>query len=400
MSLAWYSVWVVFVGAALAACTDGSRLVSSVDIASIEDAKDLSNGDTTQGDTLLIEDDDAHSDTDVGPSPGTVAIVGATLLGTGDPAFEGRVATLLVDDGVITAVTESVVADASETLDLTGFWVTPAFIDSHVHLRYWDVAADLLAAGVVAAVDLAAPPDFYVSDWAGLDVIGSGPMITAVTGYPTQTWGRDGYGRECATLDDAIAAVDDAFVRGARLIKIPFGAGPDFDDELTRTTIEHAHSLGLPVVAHALTKAATIRAAELGADVLGHTPVERLDDAAIALWSDRVVISTVAAFGATPTTVDNLRRLHQAGTKVLYGTDLGNNRVAGIDPRELGLMTDAGLDFAAILASATSSASDVWGFPDYGGLTPGKAAILLVYARDPREDPTVLASPVEVLDMR
>jgi imidazolonepropionase-like amidohydrolase len=48
--------------------------------------------------------------------------------------------------------------------------------------------------------------------------------------------------------------------------------------------------------------------------------------------------------------VDNLRRFHEAGGMVLYGTDLGNGPIPpGVDVREVLLLRQAGLTVEAIL---------------------------------------------------
>jgi cytosine/adenosine deaminase-related metal-dependent hydrolase len=42
----------------------------------------------------------------------------------------------------------------TRVVELTGSFVAPAFIDSHVHLSYYPVAADLPKGGIAGAVDL------------------------------------------------------------------------------------------------------------------------------------------------------------------------------------------------------------------------------------------------------
>jgi N-acyl-D-aspartate/D-glutamate deacylase len=58
-------------------------------------------------------------------------IAGGTVVdGTGAPA---RLADVVVDDGLVTAVVEPGTADATETIDATGLLVTPGFVDIHTH---------------------------------------------------------------------------------------------------------------------------------------------------------------------------------------------------------------------------------------------------------------------------
>ncbi len=274
-----------------------------------------------------------------------------------------------------------------DPIDLDGAYVVPGLVDSHVHLAYWPVADRLLDAGIVATVDLAAPePDPHG--------VSSGPMLTAPGGYPTTSWGRDGYGREVRTPAEARAAVDALNKAGARVLKVPLDHGPTLDDPTLAAAVERAHHHGMKAVAHAMEDASARRAADAGFDVLAHTPTGPLADATVTAWArpDRAVISTLTAFGASPSAVDNLRRLHAAHARILYGTDLGNRRVAGIDADELVLLQSIGMSPAEILAACTTLPAEVWGL-DVGTLAPGAPAHVLVLDADPLGDPLQLARP-------
>ncbi len=284
-----------------------------------------------------------------------------------------------------------------EAIDLAGATVVPGLVDSHVHLTYWPVAEQLLDAGIVAAVDLAAPESALATP-ASLEPTASGPMLTATGGYPTASWGRDGYGLQVDTADAARAAVDRLHRLGARILKVPLDHGPTLDEPTLRAAVEQAHGHGMKAVAHAMGDDAALRAAAAGFDVLAHTPVGPMSDEAVAAWSQptRAVISTLTAFGASDDAIDNLRRLHDADARILYGTDLGNRRVAGVDAEELQLLRKAGLSPAELLASCTTLPAEVWGLVGVGRIVPGTPAHLLVLPGDPLEDPTVLARPRSV----
>lgn len=321
------------------------------------------------------------------PTSGHFALVGGTVVGVG-------LADVTIRDGKIEAVGEA--AAEVEHVDATGRFLVPAFIDSHVHLTYYPVSEQLLNHGIVAAVDLAAPLDAFSVDVQPLTLLASGPMITAVQGYPTLDWGRDGYGLEVATPEAAKAAVDQLFADGAALIKTPFTSEPSLSAEAVQAVVARAHEHQLKVVGHALEASAAARAASAGIDVLGHTPVEPLDEATLAAFSDKAVISTLAAFGGAPATIANLKGLRERGATILYGTDLGNTRDNAIQVAELQLLAQAGLDGAAILASGTTTPAAYFGFSDLGSVTPGKRAALLVLAQDPLLTPETLAVPVQV----
>lgn len=302
---------------------------------------------------------------------------------------------ILVRDGKIVEVGPSVAAPGVAERDLGGAFVVPAAIDSHVHLVYDPVGPALAAKGVAAAIDLAAPLERIGPIADGPRMRWSGPMITAVRGYPTTSWGSGGYGRQCASADEAEAAVRRVVAGGATLVKIPLVA-PALGDDALRRAVATAHALGVPVAVHALDDAGAARGAAFGADVLAHTPVEPLSPATVAAWSGKVVVSTVTAFGGSADAVENLRRLRAAGATVLYGTDLGNTRTVGIDPEEIRALQRAGLDGAAILAALTADPAKYWGFSDLGALAPGAAASLLVLDRDPLADPLAWTEPREV----
>jgi hypothetical protein len=81
-------------------------------------------------------------------------------------------------------------------------------------------------------------------------------------------------------------------------------------------------------------------------------------------WAKGAVITTLAAFGGAPETVENLKRLRAAGATVLYGTDLGNLREVGPSSSEIALMKQAGMDDAAIEAAMTSVPFRYWAFDE------------------------------------
>lgn len=258
-------------------------------------------------------------------------------------------------------------------------------IDSHVHLAYWPVTTELEAAGVLGAVDLAAPEDRLPS---APHVIFSGPMLTRPGGYPLDSWGRDGYGIGCSDERCVRETIDRLAGKGARVIKLALDDG-GLDPALAPIAVAAAHAKSLKVAAHALSRAGVEVAARAGVDVLAHTPTEPLDDAAVAAWKDRAVISTLAAFGGRDQTVENLRKLRAAGATILYGTDLGNQRDAGPSKEEISLLKQAGFDDAAIADAMTTAPARFWGID--------LSTSYVVLDVDPRTDVTTYLSPRAVV---
>lgn len=287
------------------------------------------------------------------------------------------------------------VGQVPRQVDGQGRWVVPGFIDSHVHLALHPVSASLASWGVVAAVDMGAPEKFLETRDLELRRISSGPMITSKGGYPTQSWGADGYGFQCPNAMCARAAVARLKVHGAKLIKVPVGAR-GLPEKALRAASAQARQMGLRVAAHALTDSDANLAFRVGADILAHTPVSTLSKETLELWGRGTVVTTLAAFGADRQAAANLRALKAAGARILYGTDLGNTREAAINAKEIELMMAAGMTGKEIIAAGTSTPARFWDFVGLGAIEVGKVASFLVLDRDPLKSPQVLAKPTQV----
>lgn len=328
---------------------------------------------------------------DGGSTGRSLAVRGVTVVGG---SHDGRVRDVVVVDGVISAIGEGLAGEGA--VDGAGLFLAPAFIDSHVHLAYLPEGEAMADGGVAAVVDLAAPLDFLAKDQGSLQVLASGPMVTAVGGYPTRSWGADGYGLSCTDAAEAAAAVQQLHDAGAAVIKLPVTSAPVLDEAALLAAVEAAHALGLPVVSHALSDDEAALARAVGVDHLAHTPTQQLSAATLAAWAGGTVISTLRAFGGGATTVDNLRELRAAGATVLYGTDFGNTRTPGIDLDELVLLTEAGLSPAEVLVAGTSAPAAAWGLADLGAIEQGRAASFLLLSSDPRLDVAAWSAPVAV----
>jgi len=290
---------------------------------------------------------------------------------------------------------------AARVFDAAGQMLVPAFCDAHVHLS---VAMDprrdaeaLLRSGVAAVLDLGAPErvSSTLRDLLPLQVAYAGPLLTAPRGYPTQSWGADGYGLEIASDEDAREAVARVAALGARVVKLAFDARfPVLDAVVARRAVEEAHRRRLLVAAHALEPELVRRAVDAGVDVLAHAPAGTLpDDLVREIGARRLrVISTLHAYGGEG--VENLRRLREAGAIVAYGTDLGNEGTSpGIDAEELSLLAAAGLSFDGILAAVAESAR-LAGVA--GTIAPGERADLMLVPEEAAAQPALLANPMRV----
>jgi imidazolonepropionase-like amidohydrolase len=282
----------------------------------------------------------------------------------------------------------------ANVVDARGLIIVPAFVDAHVHLTVAGepalVSREEARGGVAAVLDLGAPERRLPLTHSPLRIRWAGPLLTAPGGYPTRSWGTNGEGLELSSPNEARASVRRLAAAKARFVKLAFDPRfPVLDPEVARAAADEAHGLGLLVAAHALEETSVRRALDAGADVLAHTPRDPLPQDLLARMKGKWVISTLNAFDVPP---KRLRELRDAGARVAYGTDLGNEGTApGIDIRELELLEAAGID---PLPAATSAAAALLSFPDLGGLAVGCAASLLAVRSLAPED---LARPEWVM---
>lgn len=241
------------------------------------------------------------------------------------------------------------------------------YVDHHVHLGLvdWSLLPDGELGGVV---DLGWSP--AIGDIArdlraaGLRVDVAGGFLTAPGGYPSdRPWAPRGSTAFVAEPDDADAAVAAQRELGATVVKVTLNrdAGPVPDLATLEAVVRAAD--GLPVVAHVQGAGMLELALAAGVATIAHAPwTHHLDDAVIAecVEAGQGWISTldIHGFGSTSPdqerALDNLGRFHQAGGRVLYGTDLGNGPLpAGLNHRELDLLGRAGLDDVAVQRALT-----------------------------------------------
>lgn len=318
--------------------------------------------------------------------PGGAAAPFAGVVAVGD---DGTVGYAGPDDG-----------RAAFGLTVDGGWIGPALVDAHVHLAF-GTFEEMRDGGVVAVRDLGAPPD-RAQAWRGADVAVAGPLLTAPGGYPSRSWGADGFGRFVATPDEARAAVR-ALAPDVDLVKValePAGGQPVPGLDVVRAITDEAHAHGLAVTAHALSEPMVLRALDGGVDELCHTPAEPLSERAV----ERVaaagvpVVSTIETLGgAAPA---NAAALHAAGVRLVYGTDLGNAGTRpGADARELRRLADAGLGWWGALRAATEGAAAAFGLAGRhtGRIEEGEQARLVLLDADPVADPGAWERPFTVI---
>jgi len=303
---------------------------------------------------------------------------------------DGRV---VVEGGRVAYVGPPADAPEAEASEGGDWFLMAGGVDRHVHVGLSDPGAILLG-GVVAVRDLGWPPDhiFPLADasdgpaFNGPRIIAAGPMLTAISGYPTRAgWAPEGTGLEVADADGAAAAVRALADRGAGAIKVALNAdaGPTLGDRELVAICQAARGRGLRVTAHVQGRGQAERALGAGVDELAHCPWEPLSDAVIAGLARSVrIVSTLDMHShgrdtpALRAAASNLRRFREAGGAVVYGTDLGNGPIPpGLHAGEALHLRAAGMAPEEVLQAMTA-----------GPLAPGAPADLVGLAGDPRED--------------
>jgi imidazolonepropionase-like amidohydrolase len=314
--------------------------------------------------------------------------------------------------------------------DLPGRFVLPGLVDAHAHLTLdmsgtglrrgsrQLVDANLVAhlrVGVLLVRDAGAVPGARVGgDRAGRPaVVAAGRWLAPAGGYlpdviePVPAEGLVAAAlAELAASDGWVKVVAD-FPTSDRLAG---EAPPHYDPDLLRAVVGAVHAAGGRVAAHT-TGPAVADAVAAGVDSVEHGV--SLDEGLLAEMAARgtawvPTLTTVAmllglesragteAERARAAEADaRLRELLPAaarlGVTVLAGTDICPH---GSVPQEVGYLVRYGLEPAAALAAATTSARAFLGRP---ALEAGAPADLVTYDADPREHPEVLRRPAAVV---
>lgn len=372
-----------------------------------------------------------------------------------DGASLGEPTTVVVQDGLVAAVGDEAEApDGAEVIDASGMTLLPGLIDAHVHAFTPQSLTQSFVFGVTTVLDMFTDEGFAsamrAEQEAGAasyraDLYSAGTLATAPEGHGTQ------FGLDIATLTEpgqAEAWVADRVAAGADYVKVIIESGeelgmdtPTLDEATVTAVIDAAHAAGLLVVTHVQTLAAAETAVRAGTDGLAHMfsdalPSRSLIDTMLA--GDVFVIPTLSVFqsiGAddplevdvrederlapylSPTDLQSLaspysgfpalayenaregvRLLHEAGVRVLAGTDAPNPGTAyGASLHgELELLVGAGLTPAEALAAATAVNAAVFGLEDRGRVAPGLVADLLLVRGDPTADVTATRDVVAV----
>jgi imidazolonepropionase-like amidohydrolase len=321
--------------------------------------------------------------------------------------------------------------DGARTVARDAFLI-PGLVDAHTHLGINSPAGDgaseeeqvrasaraELAAGVLALREPGSPnrASRGLGPSVGLPTtITAGRFLTRPGGY------FKGLAREvpAAMLADAAAeelAQSDGWVKVIGDFLTEEGVlRPNFDPGSLAAAVHRVHEAGGRVAVHCAIRETIDAAVAAGVDSVEHGTgmtqalLERMLLQQIT-WVPTMIIfhADIAAFlhemGASASEVARMtesaaqqpamvRAAHEAGIRVLAGTDAGMVE-HGLIAQEIHNLCNAGLSAEAALAAASWDARDFLGLQV---IEDGAPADLIAYARDPRSDLGVLAHPELVL---
>ncbi|MFD8500643.1 amidohydrolase family protein [Amycolatopsis sp. NPDC059657] len=363
--------------------------------------------------------------------------------GTGDTLTPDP--AVVLDGGKIVAI-GSEVPEGATVVDLGEATILPGLVDTHVHLAF-DASPDPVAglagrddaeafAAMAAAARAAARGgvttvrdlgdrgylslglrDAAVSDTSLPTIVAAGPPITSPGGH------CHFLGEEAADTAGIRAAIRAHAARGVDVIKIMASGGnmtpgskpeaPQFGLDELRVAVHEAHRNNLPITAHAHGTQAIIDAVEAGVDGLEHISfmtedgvdeippglLETLAERQIALGATLgfVPVPGIEVPAAIATRMrafqENTRKLYEAGTLMVAGTDAG---IAPVKPHDvlrwaIPALIGVGMSPAEALRATTSRAAAVCGLGDRKGrVAPGYDADILAIDGDPLRDPGAL----------
>lgn len=353
-----------------------------------------------------------------------------------------RDVTVTLKDGLIVSVGPASAASAAEVIDLRGLYITPGLFEGHYHGGTMGAARRALVSGVTTAkgASVSGYPDVALKEMVKAGLL-PGPDILAAGVYVTPELGNTDailadprlYKYANKTLHGEEALRDVVRVnadRGVDWIKTRSSGlssrtgGPDAltlvysHDELS-AIVDEAARYDISVSCHAHGVEVVIAAIKAGCTSIEHASY--VDDEGLRLMKEYGTLWIPTYISVTgfelphddynstiarqryPHLVENLARMirkgHEMGITILTAVDSGYGpesvyRVAG----EINAFVDFGMTPLEALQAATVKSAEAYGLGNATGvIEAGKEADLLVFDRNPLEQPSVLHNPLLVV---
>ena len=365
-----------------------------------------------------------------------LALVGGSVLDVREGTMSR--ANVLVGDGRILSVGAETPPDGVETLDVTGKFVLPGFIDAHTHASELSQvrralesgATTLRSASVGSYRDVAIGRMVAAGHLAGPDYLGAGVFVTPNLGEARlaseSLYGISDDIRSDADLRMLVRVNAENGVRAVKTRATERAGLPDtdprkqvFSEAQLRAIVEEATALGIPVLCHAhgdegaraavlagvasiehgtfLTRETLELMAERGtALVPTYTTLVDLDEPGGDY--DHPVLTLRADF-MVPRMEQTMRMAQELGVRLITGSDTsyGPESVSRVGV-EVANFVKVGLSPIEAIRGATLYSAELLGIAeDTGVIEPGKEADLIVVVEDPLENIAAIQDVVAVV---
>lgn len=353
-----------------------------------------------------------------------------------------RGVTVVVRDGRIVSVGDDRPPAGAEVVDMQGRYLTPGLFEGHFHGGTVGAAQRALVSGVTTAkgasvggyTDVALKEMVLAGQLAGPDILPAGVYVTPELGNTNAILADPRlhkYANKVLHGEDALREVVSINAdRGVDWIKTRTSGltsrtgGPDaltqvYSDAELAAIVDEASQHGIPVSCHAHGIEVVIAAIRAGCASVEHASY--VDEEGLRLMKENGTLwiptyisvtgfelphddyRTTIARQRWPHLVENLARMirkgHEMGITILTAVDSGYGpesvyRVAG----EINAFIEFGMTPLEALQAGTIKSAEAYGLGDVtGAIEPGLEADLLVFDRNPLEQPSALHNPLMVM---